>query len=396
MVGDSPWEIVTALSNADAAAYFDDRKARGFNTMLIELFEHSTTQAFGTPTLAGVQPFKTALPGSSYPDFSLPNDAYFAHVDEIVAMAAARGFLVLFTPAYLGYNGGGEGWYQEMVANGTARLTAFGNYVGKRYASSPNVMWVDGGDYNPPDKTLTRAVANGIKAFDSQHLHTAHARDGYSAMDTWAGEPWLDVDTVYDDFGITNIPVYNRCEREFARVDWKPFFFIEGCYEDGNCGGEVLIRDQAYTPMLTGGFGQIFGHGKLWYFPSTWKSLLDSQGTSDMTRLKNLFAPRRWDLLVPHTDGSFLTPAASGTSSQRASGAVASDGSFGIAYLPDLRDVTISTARFTRSVTARWYDPTNGAFSTAVAGPIVPGTSFVIHGPGNNSRGKADWVLLLE
>ena len=115
-----------------------------------------------------------------------------------------------------------------------------------------------------------------------------------------------------------------------------------------------------------------------------------------MTRLKNLFAPRRWDLLVPHTDGTFLTPAATGPTNTRASGAVASDGTFGIIYTPDFRDITVSTARFTRSVTARWYDPTNGVFSTALARPIVPGTSFTIHPPVNNSRGTPDWVLVLE
>ena len=208
-------EILTTLSNADAAIYFDDRRARGFNTVLLELFEHTTTTpSFGVPLLNGAHPFTTALPDSTYPDFSLPNDAYFAHVDEIVALAASRGFLVLFTPAYLGWNGGPQGWYQEMLANGTDRLTAFGNYIGRRYASSPNIMWVDGGDFNPPDKTLTRAVANGIKAGGAQHLHTAHARDGASALDYWAGEPWLDVDTVYDNIDITNVPVYLRAKAE--------------------------------------------------------------------------------------------------------------------------------------------------------------------------------------
>src|SRR5262249_18773427 len=262
--------------------YFDDRRAKGFNTLLIELYEHTTASAFGVATLDGQRPFTNALPGSTYPDFSAPNDAYFAHVEEVVAAAAARGFLVLFTPAYLGYQGGAEGWYQEMIANGTARLTTFGNYLGKRFAKYPNVMWVDGGDYNPPDKTLTRAVANGIKVFDTRHLHTVHAGDGTSGLDEWAGEPWLDVDTVYADIAITHLPICTRASERCPGADHKPFFLIESCYEEGSCGDEVLIRQQAYDTLLSGGFGQIYSRAQLWAFNAGWKSLMQSQGANDM------------------------------------------------------------------------------------------------------------------
>jgi hypothetical protein len=345
--------------------------------------------------VAGVRPFLTALPGGAHPDFSVPNDAYFDYVDEIVRLAASRGILVLFTPAYLGYNGGAEGWYQAMLANGTARLTALGNYLGRRYATFPNIMWVDGGDYTPPDKTLTRAVANGIEAFAPNMLHTAHANNGVSAMDVWAGEPWLDVDTVYNNVGMTATQVYVKALREYQRPDWKPFFFIEGCYENGSCGNEVVIRQQAYEPMLNGAFGQIYGHGQLWWFASTWKSAMGSQGAFDMMRFRNLFAPRRWDLLVPRTDSSFLTQAPV-SGALRASGACASDGTFGIVYTPDLRELYVNTERFTRPVTARWFDPTNGVFSAAAGAPLSPGVTRTFRPPGNNSRGKQDWVLVLE
>jgi hypothetical protein len=392
--GDSPWEIVTTLSNADVATVFDDRRAKGFNTLLIELFEHTTASPFGVATPAGQRPFTKALPGSTYPDFSAPNDAYFAHVDEIVAMAQARGFLVLFTPAYLGYQGGAEGWYQEMLANGTDRLTAFGNYLGKRYARYPNIMWVDGGDYNPPNKTLTRAVANGIKTFDARHLHTVHAADGTSGLDEWAGEAWLDVDTVYDDIAITHVPIWTLARNEYTRAGWKPFFLIESCYEDGGCGDEVLIRQQAYDTLLTGGFGQVYSHAKLWAFGAGWRSLLDSQGANDMKRVRELFAPRRWDLLVPDVAGTFLT-AGAGSGSTRASAAAAADGSFAIVYTPAVRALTLAMARFARPVTATWLDPTNGAH-TAAGAALPNGGTRTFQPPGPNGRGKPDWVLLLE
>jgi hypothetical protein len=395
MVGDSPWEIVTMLGNADAVAYMDDRVAKGFNTFLVELFEHTTASPFGVPDQAGNHPFLGKLPGSTYADFTTPNDAYFAHVEEIVSLAQARGGLVLFTPAYLGYKGGAEGWYQEMVANGTDRLTAFGNYVGRRFARFPNILWVDGGDCNPPNKALTRAVVDGIKAFDPQHLHTVHAADGTSGLDYWPGEPWLDVDTVYDDIGITNVAIYVRARTEYTRADWKPFFLIEACYESGNCGGEVLIRQQAYESLLTGAFGQIYGHGALWDFDPGWRTAMQSQGAFDMSRVKALFAARRWDRLIPDVDQTFLT-AGAGTGSAHASAAWASDGKFAFVYTPALRDLTVDLSRLAGPVTARWYDPTNGTFSAAAAAPLPNAGSYTFRPTRNNARAKTDWVLVLE
>jgi hypothetical protein len=392
--GDSPWECVTMLSNADVAAYFDDRQSKGFNTLLLEFVERTAAYPGGVPTVDGQLPFTKTLPGSTIPDFSALNDAYFAHVDEVVQLAVARGFLVLFTPAYLGYQGNAEGWYQPMLANGIDRLTAFGNYVGKRYAKFDNIMWVAGGDYSPPDKTLTRAVQNGIKAFDTRHLHTAHAGDGTSALDWWAGESWLDVDTVYDDIAVTHVPIYTPASKEYTRADHKPFFLIESCYEASDCGDEVLIRQQAYESLLTGAFGQVYSRSLLWEFPSNWKSLMQSQGSFDMKRVHDLFAPRRWDLLLPDVDGSFLT-AGAGTGATHASAAYASDGSFAIAYTPEVRDLTMNMSRLARPVTAQWYDPTNGAFGPA--GAALPNSgSHTFHPSGPNSRGKGDWVLLLE
>jgi hypothetical protein len=392
--GDSPWEIVTAISTADATTYMEDRRSKGFNTIIVELMEH-TTAAFGAADVNGNRAFTTALPGSTYPDFSVPNDTYFAHVDEIVQIAAARGILVLFTPAYLGYQGGSEGWYKEMVANGVNKLTAFGNYVGNRYKNFPNIMWVDGGDYNAPDKTLTRAVANGIKAFDSQHLHTVHSADGTSGLDYWSGETWLDVDTVYDDIAVTHVAIHTRALTEYTRAGWKPFFLIESCYEGGSCSGEVLTRQQAYEALLSGAAGQLFGNDTVWPFRAGWLSALNSQGSGDMIRVKSVFASRRWENLVPDTNQTFLT-AGAGTGAGYASASVASDGTFGIIYTPDIRDLTVSMSRFAGPVTARWYDPTSGSYTAAAISSIPNTGSRTFRPAGNNSRGKPDWVLILE
>ena len=90
-----------------------------------------------------------------------------------------------------------------------------------------------------------------------------------------------------------------------------------------------------------------------------------------------------------------LNPAADG----RHVAARASDGSFGIVYVPTARsNVQVSLGGFsTGTVRARWYDPTSGAWRA------VPGSPFAAAGstprlatPGNNSTGWPDWVLVLE
>ena len=109
--------------------YLDDRRARGFNTVLVNLIEHQFANS-PPANRYGQQPFLT--PGN----FSTPNDAYFAHAEWVVDQAAQRGMLVLLAPVYLGYGGGNEGWYQELKANGTTKCRQYGRYVGQRFAST--------------------------------------------------------------------------------------------------------------------------------------------------------------------------------------------------------------------------------------------------------------------
>src|SRR5262249_9012079 len=117
--GDSPGSLIATLTNEDAELYLEDRRGRGFNALIVNLLEHqfaadAPRNAYGQP------PFTVAG------DFSTPNEAYFAHADDILQRASAKGMVVFLTPAYLGFGGGNEGWYQEMAANGTSKLFSYG------------------------------------------------------------------------------------------------------------------------------------------------------------------------------------------------------------------------------------------------------------------------------
>jgi hypothetical protein len=217
--GDAGWGLIAELTREEVDQYLDDRRARGFNTILIRLIQHRFSanppanaygqlpfqgQPFeGLAELINLIPFRTvhgyALDGTRlatyFADYSKPNEAYFAHADWVLRRAAEKGFLVLLTPSYTGSGSGSEGWYRAMVANGPDRLRQYGEYLGRRYRDFPNILWVEAGDFNPPRKGLVISIAEGIREFDPRALHTAHAAPETAAIDYWEGEPWLQVNT---------------------------------------------------------------------------------------------------------------------------------------------------------------------------------------------------------
>ena len=103
MVGDSPHSLIVNLSSSDAAAYLADRAAHGFNSLWVELLcvGYTGGRADGS-LLDGTKPFTKTLPGTTSYDLTAPNEAYFAHVDQVIRMAATNGIVVLLDPIETG------------------------------------------------------------------------------------------------------------------------------------------------------------------------------------------------------------------------------------------------------------------------------------------------------
>lgn len=381
--GDSPWDLISTLTRPEVDQYLADRKAKGMNTVLVELMEHYFSP--NPPKNAyGDAPFTTAG------DFSTPNPAYFTHVDYVINKAAQLGIVVLLTPAYVGFGGGQEGWYAEMVANGTTKLFAYGQFLGNRYKSFNNIVWVQGGDYNVPNKALVQAVANGIRSVDSKP-QTYHGQRGTAAMQFWGtGEPWLSVNNIYTDENT----VVSAAFAEFNRSS-APFFFIEGRYEGESNATEQTVRLQAYQSVLSGAGGQLMGNGVIWRFASGWQQALNSPGSRSMTHVGNVFATRQWWKLVPDQSNTTLTAGIS-SGADRAVAARASDGSFAVAYMPTFRSISIDMSKLAGpNVKAQWVDPANGTTSS-VSGSPFPAFGTRSLQPAADVPCNRDRVLLLE
>jgi len=382
MQADTAWSLPARLQDADAEIYLEDRRVKGFNTVLIELINHLDGPS-GINNAYNIAPFN--VPG----DFSTPNDAYFTYIDAVLQKALSKNLLVIAFPAYLGYTGTNEGWMAEMITSGATKCAAYGTYLGNRYKNYPNIIWANGGDDSTADKSLVDAIASAIRAAGATQLQTAHAYPDVSARAYYGSYTWLDVDTVYRQ----TPSILAASLVEYNLVPIKPFFLIESAYEGGTTSPNAqVVRQEAYEPLLGGGFGQFFGNYPLWIFDSGWQAALNSQGSLDMQRLHTLFTSRRWDLLVPDQTSAFITSGGSGISAARAS-----DGSWGIVYIPTTRNMMIDLSGFSHPVNAKWFDPTNGTYTTIQCSPFNNcGTRSILSTPGNNSAGDQDWILVFE
>jgi hypothetical protein len=386
--GDSPWLLVTNLTKEEVVTYLDDRQAKGFNTLLVELIErnHSVNQP---ANFYGDAPFSPSAGEFSSP----PVDAYFDHAEYVIGQARQRGMLVLLTPSYMGFDGRETGWYPAMGRAGNTVLREYGQYVATRFQAYDNILWVHGGDYNPPDRLRLRAVVDGILDIETTSLHTFHGGRGTSALG-WAGtsEPWLEVNNIY----ASKDTVMTEAQIEYERASDMPYFLIEGGYED-ETASPTETRKQAWQAVLSGAAGQVTGQQSIWLFePGVWESKLNTEGASTLVHLRTLLEDYPWWNLVPDFGNTFLTAGAS-TGAGRAPAAKAADGSFAFIYTRDIRDLTINLGGLAvAQVRARWYDPTSGNFTTVSGSPFAATGSRVFRPTGTNALGKNDWVLVLD
>jgi hypothetical protein len=386
--GDTAWSLIAQLRREDVDRYLADRRERGFNTILVNLLEHEF--ASNAPAnIYGDPPFEADG------DFSRPDEAYFAHAEWVLQRAQEEGFLVLLTPAYIGYRDSGEGWYEEMEAAGPEVLEGYGRYVAERFAGLDNIVWVQAGDDNPPDASLVDAIAEGIEAVDPDALQTAHGAPETAAFDVVGERPWLDLNNIY-----TYQDVYPVAIDQFT-ADRTPFFLLETTYENEHDATPELIRAQAYYALLAGAMGQVFGNNPMWHFDApglfdvdvTWQEALGGPGSQSMTHLRALLDRLEWWKLDPDLDRRFLTDDGE---SDGTVGSIACDGSFGLVYVPAVEEVALDLSAIDGDcVTLRWYDPSAGTFTSAgrVTATDEPTT---VTPPGPNADGGTDWILLAE
>jgi hypothetical protein len=380
---DTAWAIMTRLTKAEAQEYLEDRKNKGFTAIHMHAI---TKEAGGMTNREAENPFEPEE------DITKPNEAYWQHVDYVLNAAKSRGLLVVMSAAWLRWGGDDtEGW-RNQVDNHSARI--YGRFLGKRYKSFNNLMWVLCGDSNPEEKEdAIREMANGIREYAPQQLLTCHGAPENASAVYFHNDAWLGFNLAY-----TYGHVYEQVIEEYNRsAPIRPLILGEGAYETEHEAGPDRIRYQAYWAMLSGAAGHAYGHGSIWKFASDWREALDADGAKQMVYLKKLFASRPWYKLVPEQTHTVLTSGyGKFGDDDYATAAITDDGSLMLTYLPTHRTVTVNLSKLKPIVTARWFDPTNGKYSTIEGSPYVNRGKQKFTPPQDNSAGDSDFVLVLN
>jgi hypothetical protein len=381
--GDTPWSLAVQLTNAEIDTYLIDRQAKRFNAILLNAIEHNfTSQTPAYRNVDGVDPF------SSMTDFASTLTAYWNRVDYIVNSAKARGMLVMMNPAYLGFNGGSEGWMAQVTAESAADLQTYGARLAARYTQG-NVIWCMGGDYagDTTERNKQWNIVTGIRSVRTTDIITAHGASTDTAFTLWSGFTGFNLNNCYPSSG----DVQAECATEYGRAGPVPYFMLEGRYE-GEPDPAVStsrIRLQAYMALLSGACGHFYGNNPMWHFESpwtlfpysgTWESNLNSTGAQHMVHVKTLFDAYQWWKLAPQT-GTTLVTSSLGSGDSRVCPALASDGSFAMVFVPTSQTVTIDkTALTVNPLRIRLYDPTTGTYSTHTASTSNTGSVSVATG----------------
>lgn len=407
IVGDSPQSLLGNLSEADAAVYFADRKMRGFNTLWIDLLcnSYAGCQSNGE-TFDGLAPFMVAG------DMSTPNPAYFQRADEMVKLAGKYGLMVLLDPVETG------GWLSTLRNNGPTKAYNYGKFLGNRYKGFSNIVWLNGNDFttwntSSSDNNLVYQVMAGIASSDPRRLQTLELT-WYSNEDT-ALRPFLALDAAYSYH-----ETYDTILAAYNSSPVLPTFLVEANYEYDNITrlfpgttGPLILREQEYWAMTSGACGHIYGNNYIWPFNSSthmrpfvgsWRRYLRSPGTLQLAHFIKLFHSLEWWNLEPDQNHLIVTSGYGTYDGQNGNLPAANyvttawnpDGSLAIVYDPAGNALQVDLTKFKQAVTAVWFDPSNGTFTTVPGSPLVNSGQRQFRTPGTNHDGDKDWVLVLE
>jgi Protein of unknown function (DUF4038)/Putative collagen-binding domain of a collagenase len=411
IVGDTPQGLISRLNEKEIDDFFADRQAHGFNTMgWVDVLcggRDFIANIYAT-TPDGIRPFTGFLPGGTdhtHYDLSKPNEAYFQRLDHIVALGAKHNILIFIDPIET------AGWLQTLRNNGLAAANAYGQYLGNRYKKFPNVAWLSGNDFGgwqkESDDALVRAVAKGIKSADPDHIQTVEFDPPFgSSLDdaSWAAIISINGAYIYG-------PTYIQVLHNYNQTPVMPVFLMEAHYEledvgrPPDFGTPAVVRREGYWAMLTGAKGQFYGNKYTWSFKDGWQNNIDTPGAAQLTLWKNFFTSIPWQDLVPDQEHSVVT-AGLGTygdikqtqvsKSDYATASKTPDGGFVVLYMPTARTITVNMASLKANASAKWFDPTNGAYTSITGQPFPNQGTRQFTPPGNNHAGDSDWVLLLD
>lgn len=282
-LADTQWELFRSHSVAEAEAIVRNRIRKGFTALQVML-----TGVDPEENVEGESPWEGSDP-------LRPNERYFRHVDEIIALCCELGGPVLVVGVFHATRM--KGVFDE----GNARPWA--EWVSRRYGRFPNIVWSMYPRAVEEDVPISRELAAGLTAGDGgSHLITVHPDPSpASSSSILHREDWLAFNSIQTFKDVELICPMVRTDYELEPT--RPVVMAEGAYEAGiEYGFDVTplwIRRQAYYSYLSGGHHS-YGHNDSWRVLPSWREALDAPGAGQMSVLRQTFEGLdEWWEMVP-------------------------------------------------------------------------------------------------
>lgn len=392
-LADTGWLVAQSLAGAELATYLDNRRAKGFNVI------QCTGAAWGAsapkPAPDGSLPFLNNNPAT-------PNPAFWSYVDTLLSMAEDRDMVIALVPCWYDFVTG------ALKQVNASNAKAFGQWLGTRYASRSNLIWVLGGDCAPAGyEGVYSLLAEGLnEGSGNKHLLTFHPNGNHTSSQYLPGAGWLDLYMIQTNHAIDwDDSVLVGVERAAAPI--RPVIAAETRYEHfmpwsqkGRRLDDHQIRKSVWSTFLSCvcGFGYgaagVFQFARVpdpeWSSVYTWTEAMDLPGAACMAHFRSFVDSVAWWKLVP--GGGLVTFGGGDQTGDKVYSARADDYSFGVVYMPENGDVEVSLVGFSGNVKAQWYDPRTGAYRDI--GTFVGGTKQRWLTPPGTS--DPDWVLVLK
>jgi hypothetical protein len=409
-LGDTAWELFHRLTLSEAERYLRDRAAKGFT--VIQAVALAEIDGLRTPNMRGDLPLIDGDPAR-------PNEAYFAHIDAVVALAASLGLTIGMLPTW------GDKWNKkwgvgpEIFTPENAR--SYGRFMGRRYADAP-LIWILGGDRpieSDDQRAIIRAMAEGLREGDGgRHLMTFHTWGPHASAEYVHDEVWLDFHTCQSGHK-RNRENWRFIEADYARTPTRPCMDAEPGYEDAqddivNLDGGYLddyeVRKSLYWALFAGAHGHTYGCWPIWcmWNPTLppilarrpWYEALNLPGSSQVQHARRLLLSRPFLSRIPD-QSLIVSEVGAGTYHVRATRDVG--GRYALVYIPATRPPQLGAAdRASAAVELDltplsgqqlamwWYDPRTGVARSIGVMEKQDRLSFT------PPAGGPDWVLVLD
>ena len=403
-LGDTGWELFHRLNKEEIEKYLDNRKDKGFNVIqaviLAEFDGLTKPNQYGQLPLVDLDPTK-------------PNEKYFELVDWTVQEALKKNMFMGLLPTWgdkvIKLWGKGPEIFNEKNAY------TYGKWLGTRYKTFPNIVWILGGDRPPLHDSIDkrgvwRSMARGIwEGSDYEAIITYHPSGESSSVDYWPNELWTTFHMFQSGHAKKDNPVWDWVKKGWEMKPAKPILDGEPNYEDHPINWDKKngyfrdydVRRQCYRSVFSGACGVTYGNQAMWQFYSdredavafperSWIETLDRPGAFEVGYLKKLIESRSVTHRVP--DQSIIT-AGQGEKMDYATAFRDSANRYCMIYLPVGKKISLDLSFMnTKQIRVWWFEPLKGEAGKVNTMKRENTMSFTSPLPGV----EKDWVLVIE